>query len=43
MDRVKQAVNDYIADTSAEASLNFSDFRKIQWAYHVLKVGFIIL
>ncbi len=36
--RVKQAVEDYMADFSKTASLDFSDFRKIQCAYGIFKV-----
>ncbi|KAJ3055592.1 Kinesin- protein 6 [Rhizophlyctis rosea] len=35
--RVKQAVDDYIGDKSAEAALVFSDFRKISEAFRIFK------
>jgi hypothetical protein len=38
MHRVKTAVNDYVDDTSPDAELIFSDFRKISLAFSLLKV-----
>ncbi|KAJ3134119.1 Kinesin- protein 6 [Physocladia obscura] len=37
IDRIRQAVEDYLADTSITASLIFSDARKINEAYRILK------
>ena len=36
--RVKQAVDDYLADGSSDASLIFEDFKRIQEAFKILKV-----
>ncbi|TPX35164.1 hypothetical protein SeMB42_g07223 [Synchytrium endobioticum] len=36
-DRVRQAVDDFLADGSADASLVFGDFKRIQEAYKILK------
>ncbi|TPX57666.1 hypothetical protein PhCBS80983_g03680 [Powellomyces hirtus] len=36
-ERVKDAVNDYLGDSSADASLLFADGRKIQEAFRILK------
>lgn len=37
LERVRQAVNDYIRDTSSNAELIFVDFRKIREAFRILK------
>lgn len=36
--RIKQAVDDYIGDTSSDGALIFSDFRKISEAFRIMKV-----
>ena len=38
--RIKQTVDDYLADTSEEALIIMSDFKKIQYAFSVMK-GYI--
>ena len=37
-DRIKQAVDDYLADTAPDAALVFSDFRKIHESFRIMKV-----